>query len=388
MDLHFTQNRRLHALPKLAFCGALCLAALGIDAAGAQIDLQSVLAQARNFEHQENYAAAESAYQQALALVPGDLETMKRLGVLYQTEMKFPDSIHLFQLVLAASPQYAEVNFFEGVSYLGQNNFQQAIDSFERELKTPKPHPRCRYYLALALRSSGRTDEAIAELDRAVIDNPKDADALYELARIHKDASLQAIERLKDADPDSFQLHALMGEVYADEERYPEAIQEYRAALAKRPDAPGLHYSIGIAAWAQNLFAEAAIEFQQALRENPVDPLTNLYLGDIAVRQQRIQEAMSFLGVAEAGLPGMAQVHTLLGKCHLALKNFDRAKAELLAAIEASTEDAQAHYLLARVYRELGDAPAAARELDLFEKFSRAEKAKKVAGTKQQSVEK
>src|SRR5438067_13743270 len=48
-----------------------------------------------------------------------------------------------------------------------------------------------------------RFDEAIAQLDREVEEHPKDLDALYQLARIHKNASLQAIEHLKAQDADS-----------------------------------------------------------------------------------------------------------------------------------------------------------------------------------------
>src|SRR5258707_1346485 len=121
------------------------------------------------------------------------------------------------------------------------------------------------------------------------------AERIYELARIYKNASLRSIELLKALDVDSFQLHALMGEVYADEERYPEAIEQYQAALAKRPDAQGIHYAIGIAYWAQLRLDLAEKEFRDAWKENPNDALTNLYLGDIAVRDQRFSEAFRFL---------------------------------------------------------------------------------------------
>ena len=97
------------------------------------------------------------------------------------------------------------------MSYFGKGEFQRAIQSFELELGNAKPHPRCRYYLALALQSTGRLQDAISQLNQTIANNSNDADALYELARMHKNASLQAIERLKTIDPDSFQLHALMG---------------------------------------------------------------------------------------------------------------------------------------------------------------------------------
>jgi tetratricopeptide (TPR) repeat protein len=357
------------------------LAAIMTTTAGAtqtQSNVEMLLEQARNEEKTGDYASAQRIYRQALALSPNSPEVLKRLGILEQTELKFEDSIRLFKQVLAGDAQYPGVNFFLGVSYFGRNEFSQSIDSFERELTTPNPHPRCRYYLAMALQSSGRIEEATSQLNQSLAQNPKDADALYELARIYKNASLRSIELLKALDQDSFQLHALMGEIYADEERYPEAIEEYQAALAKRPDARGMHYAIGVAYWAQHRTDLAEKAFRDAWNENPNDALTNLYLGDIAVRDQRFSEALRFLLAAERGQPNMSQVHVLLGKCYQGQKEPEKAKVEFLAAINADPGAAQPHYLLAKVYRELHDQRASAAELAQFERLSKSEKEKTV----------
>ena len=345
-------------------------------AAQTQSNVEILLEQARSEEKTGDYAAAEHIYRQALALAPESLETLKRLGILEQTELKFDDSIQLFKHVLANDARYPEVNFFLGVSYWGKNDFNESIDSLERELKTPNPHPRSHYYLGLAFQSSGRIEEATSQLNQSLAQNPKDADALYELARIYKNASLRSIELLKALDQDSFQLHALMGEVYADEEHYPEAIAEYQAALAKRPDVQGMHYAIAVAYWAQQRMDLAEKAFKDAWNENPNDALTNLYLGDIAVRDQRFSEALRFLLVAQRGQPNMSQVHVLLGKCYQGQKEPEKAIAEFLAAINADPAAAQPHYLLAKVYRELHDQQTSAAELAQFERLSKLEKEK------------
>jgi len=345
-------------------------------AARTQSEVGTLLEQARAAEKTGDYQAAERVYRQALALAPGHLETLKRLGVLQQTELKFPESVESFKQVLAHDAHYPEVNFFLGVSYFGENEMSDALRWFELDLATPKPHPRCRYYLALALQAAGRIEESISQLNRAVADNPKDADALYQLARIYKNASLQSIESLKALDQDSFQLHALMGEVYADEERHAEAIKEYQAALAKRPDASGIHYAIGVAYWVQHQLDAAKKEFLDALKENPNDALTNLYLGDIAVHDQRFSEAHGYLSVAEKGQPNMPQLHVLLGKCYRGENEPEKAKTEFLAAIQADPTAAQPHYLLAQVYRELGNPQASSKEFAEFERLSQLAKDK------------
>jgi superkiller protein 3 len=342
----------------------------------AQTQVRALLEEARTLEKSGDYPRAEQLYQQALAITPDDSEVLKRLGILEQTEYKFDESIAHFRQVLSRDPHYPQVNFFSGVSYFGKHDYSAAEQSFRQELATPHPHPRCRYYLALALQSSGHADDAIAQLDKAVVENPNDADAYYQLARMHTDASLHAIEKLKALDPDSFQLHALMGEIYAGEKQYPDAIKEYKSALAKRPDAPGIHFSIGVAYWVQHDLENAQPEFLQAYNENSDDPLTNLYLGDIAVHEQRFGEACRYLRVAEKGQPSLAQVHLLLGQCYSGQQDPENAKSELLAAIHADPAAAQPHYLLAQVYNQLHQPEASAEEIATFDKLSKLEREK------------
>lgn len=356
---------------------ALCLAfSLTTLTASAQTQVTVLLDQARAREKSGDYPAAEQLYQQALAIRPDDPEIEKRWGILEQTELKFDESIAHFRRVLAHDRHYPQVNFFMGVSYFGKRDFSAAVRNFQQELATATPHPRCRYYLALALQSSGRMDDAIAQLDQAVAENPKDADAYYELARMHTNASLQAIERLKELDPDSFQLHALMGEIYSNEKQYGDAIREYKAALAKRPDAPGIHFSIGVAYWVEHDRERAEPEFLEAFKENPDNPLTNLYLGDIAVHKQEFVEACRYLRVAKKGQPNMPQVHLLLGECYRGQKDSENARSELLAAIHADPTAAEPHYLLAQVYRDLHNPEASAQELALFDRLSKLEREK------------
>jgi tetratricopeptide (TPR) repeat protein len=343
---------------------------------GLPADVKSLLEEARAYEKGENYGGAERSYRQALALAPDHPEVLKRLGILYQTELKFQESIEVFQRALSISAQYPEVNFFLGASYLGLNQFQKATENFQAELSTSNPHPRCHYYYAIALVPLGRPDDAIAQFNQSLIRNPKDADALYQLGRLHMNASLEVIQKLTDLDPDSFQLHALIGEVYANNHLYEDSLKEYRAALAKRPEAPGIHYALGVAYRNLKQIDEAEKEFVQALREDPNDLRVNLYLGEFAVGRGNYAVAIDHLRVASTAQPGAARPHFLLGKCYHGLKQLDKARSELLVAISADPNDPETRFLLAKVYREQGDAKSSAREMEEFQKLSLAEKQK------------
>jgi tetratricopeptide (TPR) repeat protein len=182
------------------------------------------------------------------------------------------------------------------------------------------------------------------------------------------------IDRLRILDPDSFQLHALLGEMDADGEHYTDAIKEYQAALAKRPDATGIHFAIGVAYWIQRQFEPAKIEFLEAYKENPNDSLTNLYLGDIAVQDREFGDAMKYLDIAEKGQVELFRVHLLLGECYRGQHQLEKAKAEFLTAVKADSNAAEVHYLLAQVYQELKDPEASTKEFAEFERLSRLDK--------------
>src|SRR5262249_30408650 len=100
-------------------------------------NVDRLLSDAAEQEKKQDYAGAEKTYRQALSIAPDSPEIRKRLGILYQTELKFPDSIRLFEQILAAAPQYSAVNFYLGVSFLGENEFEKASQSFRRELLAP-----------------------------------------------------------------------------------------------------------------------------------------------------------------------------------------------------------------------------------------------------------
>ena len=330
---------------------------------------------AQVYEREQNYAAAESIYRQVLASDPYNPEALKCLGIVEQTELKFYDSIELFKRVLREHSDYPQVNFFLGLSYYGQHDLNDAIASFEQELKTSAPHPAARYYLALALEAEGRMNDAIGQLNEVAAKNPDNANVLYELARLHMDASFRAIDRLRKLDPDSFQNHALMGELYAGEGHYEAAIGQYQAALRKQPDALGIHSPLGVAYWMLDQLGPAEKELLLALKESPDDPRANLYLGDIALHQQQFSKALPYLKRAEAGKPNDVETQLLLGRCYIGLGELQQAKAVLLLAARLDPTHPRSHYILAEVYQKLKQPADRQRELDLFNKLSSEQKA-------------
>ena len=331
-----------------------------------------LLKKAQADENAGNLTAAESDYSKLLASDPDNPEALERLGVVEQTELKFRNSIGHFRSVVRRHPEYPQVNFFLGLSYYGLRDWASAMASFRQELKMSAPHPATRYYLALALEATGHIDDAIDELNQMAAKDPNKADVFYELARLHMAASFRAAERLRKIDPDSFQSHAFLGQLYGEERRYEAAASEYEAALKKQPDAQGIHYPLGVAYRMLHRYDAAEKEFLAALQESPEDPAINLSLGELAVRGKQFNKGLPYVEKAAAGQPKDVETHLLLGRCYLGLGDFQKALDELEFAARLDPQGARSHFFLAEVYQKLDRPADRQRELELFNKASNA----------------
>src|ERR1051326_6533852 len=149
---------RLAGLVIILLC---CGSRLSGQTAPAAPTLDDYFSRARDAEKRGDYADAERIYQQAAKNFPNQPEILKRLGIVYQTELKFPASIDAFERVLQGAPQYPEVNFYLGLSDFGLNQFDKAVDAFNKELDANPKYRRARYHEALAFQSLNRNADAM-----------------------------------------------------------------------------------------------------------------------------------------------------------------------------------------------------------------------------------
>src|SRR5207253_11098572 len=107
--------------------------------------------------------------------------------------------------------------------------------------------------------------------------------AFYWRARCFEKLATQAYLRLYQADPNSYRVFQLMGDLEAAKGNDGKAIEEYRAALAVKPSVPNLHYSLGHLLWRDLKTDDARKEFNAELELNPrhagaLHDLGNTYL--------------------------------------------------------------------------------------------------------------
>jgi len=211
-----------------------------------------------------------------------------------------------------------------------------------------------------------------AELAEMLRGNPHDPDALYLAGKSYEALSSDVGHKLFALSPDSYRVRMMRGEAFekSDANDYEKALEEYRRALALKPDLPGVHYAIGRILWKMRRWEEAIMLLQQELEKNPHHGLANYYLGNSYLALDRKEQAIRHLEAAIRAQPGLTEAHRDLGRALSGTGNYQAAIASYQRALEANADDSGIHALLATAYRAAGNPDEARRHAEISRELS------------------
>ncbi len=230
---------------------------------------------------------------------------------------------------------------------------------------TSRTSAELRIRVASALLEAGEYETALK-----VLEGLPAAEASYWRARCYEKMATAAYLRLYQADPNSYRLHQLMGDLEAAKGDDGKAIEEYSTAIALKPSLPNLHYSLGHLLWKDLKVPEARVELEAELALNPRHPGALNELGDTYLLEHQPNKALPYLVRALAADSGNPDIHRDLGTAYSELGNYRKAEEHFKIAMTAD-HDGSVHYQLARVYQALGEKENAAREFALSTALNR-----------------
>lgn len=259
--------------------------------------------------------------------------------------------------------------------------------------------PEAHIELASTSLLSGQADEAIAEAQRALKDEPNHAGVYTTLGRAYMQkgdypkaaealahaAQLQpeietyyslaicwlslktpegnkraeaVFEQMKEMAGDSGSLHVLFGRAYRDAEMMQNAVTEFETAIKLDPATPHAHYFLGLARLALNDWKPtpgAESEFEEEVRQYPKDFLSNYMLGFLASSQRNYAVADKYLKIAAQLNPTWPEPWLYMGLNAYAQGDGKTAESFLRKAVELTgTNEARASYQIRRAYVDLG----------------------------------
>jgi tetratricopeptide (TPR) repeat protein len=257
---------------------------------------------------------------------------------------------------------------------------REAIPRLKKELPLITSRDRKRAAGLAGVRCAMATNqpEEAADFIRILTrDFPEDAEVLYQAAHVYSDLSLKASQDLLFKASGSYQVRLLNAEALETQERWKEAISEYRAIMADHPDLPGIHYRLGrlMLSLPENSVTattrdEARREFEEELKINPRNAGAEYVLGELSRQAREWQQAVDHFSKAARLNPAFADAFIGWGRSLIADRKFTEAVPPLEQAVKLQPDNPAAYYHMAIAYGRTGRKEDAERASLAFRQAS------------------
>jgi tetratricopeptide (TPR) repeat protein len=332
--------------------------------------LSELLSQGQAALRDKKFDRAEKIYEQVIKLDPRSAEGHSNRGFALYTLGNYPRAIEEFQKSLELDSSLDETEVLLALSYFDIGQLPRAIPLLEKAYQKKRDDPDVAAHLGLAYLRQQQPDKALVVLSHWAEIQPDSPEALYYKGKAAQYVASNTFATLTKVAPDSYRTHQLEAEMLRQQGLAPAAINEYKKAIAQKPDAAGLHYALGTLYREVGRLDEALAEFHQELRITD-DPLTYYWIGDVYLQQNNVDRAQQALLKALTIQPGLTGAELDLAKTYKSQGKTAEAVKLLQAVIAAEPEQQEAHYLLFGLYKEQGQMDQARKELETFQRLKR-----------------
>jgi tetratricopeptide (TPR) repeat protein len=257
--------------------------------------LESLVAAARQAEAAHDYAAAATAYRQAVRIEPNMPELWANLGLMQQEAGDIASAIPSFQQANHLNPSLYVPDLFLGIDLLRTGKARDAIPFLMKAEKINKTDPQTPLALGRAYYATGKFSAAAQEFTRVIALDPKLGAAWFSLgiARLNQ-VEVDARKMSTEAKDSPF-AGALFAESLEKQARFNEAATLYRSLLNSQPQPPCLHSDLGFALLEHRDPEGAAEEFTAERAAHPECSLALLGQARIAIDSNNNDQAVQLL---------------------------------------------------------------------------------------------
>jgi tetratricopeptide (TPR) repeat protein len=334
----------------------------------------------------QRYEAAQ-ALVRAGKLAEAETELKAILAAQYRRLMKTYGALSKREPALEAGeaaanyqPTDSDLLIELAMAHLEARQFDKALDPLLKAARLQPNNTDVHTTLGKTYFALGDYEKAAQALEVAVKLAPKDFNSSFTLAIAYlQQRQFTSARRVFDSMIAEFgeqpQIHIAIGRAFREAGRLPEAIEEFKRAIALNSQFPGAHYNLGLAyLWNEggSAVANAEAEFKIELATNPNDFFSNYYLGITCIFQRKWELAVDYLKTASRIQPNNPDPYFQLGQAYQELKQHDQAIDVLTKAIDLNPNLAHnkfqvttAHYRLAQSLLQTGQSEAGRKELQV-----------------------
>ena len=250
-----------------------------------------------------NELAKARQYLEAFLKVQPNSPVVRLLARIQMTEGNTALAIPLLETYLRGNPDDGLALNLLGSAYMSQGKTARATQFLQEAIKK-QDRPEFRAALGLSLLGNGNTEGAITELETAWRQDPGQVSAGVSLAQL-----------------------------YAQQNRLPQALALVRDMVKRYPSNPGLQHQLGDMLLRSGKVSEARQAYEKALSLNPKLPASRLQLArmdidnnQIAAAEQRLAALLRDMPKNSDAMAEMARVSERKGQSEEALRWLVRAR--------------------------------------------------------------
>src|SRR6266403_119902 len=320
-----------------------------------------------------NFAAAETEYNAILA------EGYRVVGRVYAAQQKHRQAIAALESAALYQPTSETLSDL-AIAYFDAGLFDKALEPLHKAIALNPQNPAAHGMLGKTYFALREYEKAAAELKLALDFGSNDFDISFTLAIAYLQQrqfseARQIFDWMLQNLGDQPELHVVIGRAFRVAGRLPEAIDEFKKAIALNPALARVHDNLALA-YLMNEGAsrlpDAEREFKTELVSNPDEFFANYYLGIVYIFQRKWELAIAFLKNASRVQADNPDPYFQLGQAYQELERHDQAIEALKKSIALNPDLAHnkfqvttAHYRLAQSLLKVGQAEAGQKELRL-----------------------
>ena len=365
-------NRCLRVGAGLLLGSAICLAQ---DQADKQQQIAEHNRKAQEYLHEKRPDLALPELQALVELDPTNTDAVANIGVLLFFKGDCANAVPQLRTANGQRSGLWRVQFLLAVCERRLGDTAAARTDFENvfpHLEDAKLKLEAGTELIQIYESAGDLDKAAQLVMTLRADNPTNVPLIYEAYRLHTKLAGEAMLALSLVDPESAEMHQVIGHEALRYGDFPGAISQYREAIKMNPNLSGIHLELGDAlnnSTNPTIKSQAEAEYKLAVQLNPQDARALCRLAEVEVDHGDVDKAFADYTRAMQLAPTDIDVQLGLAKVLLMMHKPDSAQPILEKVLQLEPENEAAHYQLSRLYWQQGRKDDANREVDLYKKY-------------------
>ena len=256
----------------------------------------------------------------------------------------------------------------QGNKALQQNQYETAINLFEKAIEKNRDNHLAWYGMGLSWRKKNDYGKAVDALEHTVEIAPDQA--MYQLyygeALYQKSVDDAADAQAKKAGKKKEEIEVDLSTV-----SFEKAQQHLAEAVKLNPDLWRAHYFLGKIYRAQDKAKEAAEAFTTAIKANPRESGPYVALGELYRKWDYTDQAIQVAAAGTVNVPGSTEVSDIwfvLGMGYDDKRMDDKAIEAFTKAVEAKKDNHKALFQRGQAYYRKNDTEHAKRDLEEFSK--------------------